>query len=456
MTYSLTWLPEVLMKAGLRVGTEPGWEKRGRAEMGTVHGVICHQTEDTRPGNMPSLATLRDGRKGLPGPLAQLGLARDGTFYVIAAGKCNHAGEGHWKGIVNGNSNFIGIEAENRGTRGDPWPAVQMAAYKQGVAAILKHVERGVDFCVGHKEWARDRTDPDTQKHDPSFDMDAFRADVGKLLNANLPALQPIPKVEPDGQPGGGPPRPTLQRGMDSPLCEQVQELLGVFPANPHFGPRTEAAVREFQRARGMVADGIVGPRTWLALDVFREDLGHEDADDPTVVQPFVASATDRLAWGALVTPEFKAAVRQIAADIGCDANDLMACMAFESGIDPARVNSTSGATGLIQFMPKTAKALGTSTAELAKMTAEEQLRYVAAYFKWHPHVRTLEDTYMAILWPAAVGKPNDHVLFRDPSRQYSQNSGLDSDRDGRVTKAEAAAKVRARLVEGLKANNLG
>ena len=63
--------------------------------------------------------------------------------------------------------------------------------------------------------------------------------------------------------------------------------------------------------------------------------------------------------------------------------------------------------------------------------------------------MKTLEDVYMAILWPAAIGKPDDHVLFAAPGRTYDQNRGLDRDRDGRVTKREAAAAVSAKLAKG-------
>ena len=260
MTFSLTWLPDVLKEAGLKVALVDGWEDRGRSDVGQTFGVICHHTGGRRDGNMPSLRTLIDGRPDLPGPLAQLGLGRDGTYYVIAAGKCNHAGKGSWQSIVNGNTNFIGIEAENTGATNDlPWPAVQIDAYQRGVAAILRRIGRGAEFCAGHKEYAL----PRGRKDDPVLDMVAFRAAVAAHLAGAPPAIPLIPAAEP-GDTG----RPTLRRGAKGPLVVQIQTKLEVdSKGSDSFGPATEAAVREFQRKVGLVPDGIVGPATWQALD---------------------------------------------------------------------------------------------------------------------------------------------------------------------------------------------
>ncbi|MEW6208218.1 MAG: N-acetylmuramoyl-L-alanine amidase [Acidobacteriota bacterium] len=261
MTFALTWLPDVLKAAGLKVAEADGWQNRGRGEMGEVRGVLLHHTAGSKNGNMPSLNILINGRSDLPGPLAQLGLGRDGTYFVIAAGRCNHAGKGNWKGVTNGNANFIGIEAENTGLANDsPWPEVQMDAYRRGVAAILKHIGRGAEFCAGHKEYAL----PAGRKSDPNFDMNSFRSQVAAILDGAAPAPELIPAAEPST--AGAPGRPTLRRGATGELVKQVQAKVGV-TADGDFGPKTEAAVRAFQRGHGLVPDGIVGPKTWKAFD---------------------------------------------------------------------------------------------------------------------------------------------------------------------------------------------
>lgn len=258
MSFSLTWLPEVLKLAGLKVCEIPGWRDRGRGDVGRIFGVICHHTGTVSRENMPTLETLIRGRSDLPGPLAQLGLARDGTYIVIAAGRANHAGRGIFKDVRNGNSNFIGIEAENSGRATDPWPKEQMEAYHHGVAAILRRIGRDNSFCCGHKEYAL----PSGRKPDPSFDMNTFRSSVAAILSGTVPPPVLIPPFEAAGTSG----RPTLRRGMTGELTRQVQLKVGV-PADGNFGPKTEAAVRAFQRAHDLLPDGIVGPKTWQALD---------------------------------------------------------------------------------------------------------------------------------------------------------------------------------------------
>jgi hypothetical protein len=132
-----------------------------------------------------------------------------------------------------------------------------------------------------------------------------------------------------------------------------------------------------------------------------------------------------------------------------------MAVMSFETGgtFNPSEPNKMgSGATGLIQFMPKTAAGLGTSTQALAGMSRADQMQYVEKYLS-DKGIRggNLSDLYMAVLFPAAVGKPDNFVLFGNGAtipgygagtRAYSQNRGLDRNGDGSVTKAEASAKV--------------
>jgi hypothetical protein len=192
---------------------------------------------------------------------------------------------------------------------------------------------------------------------------------------------------------------------------------------------------------------------------------------DVPAAQPAPASnleAKKPLAWGAKVSPAFRDRVRLFGQDFSFDPNWLMACMAFETmrtfRADIRPINRQgkrlSSAVGLIQFLEATARELGTSTDALAKMTPEKQLDYVWLYFRNRIRqkgpIRNVEDCYMAIHWPAAMGKPLSSTMYVRGSSAYAANLGLDTDKNGVITKAEAGALIRAILQEGLQPKNLG
>ncbi len=78
---------------------------------------------------------------------------------------------------------------------------------------------------------------------------------------------------------------------------------------------------------------------------------------------------------------EIKERIKGVSTRLGIDPNWLMAVMHFESRLNPGAVNPYSGATGLIQFMPQTAKSLGTTTEALKTMGFAGQLPYVERYY---------------------------------------------------------------------------
>ena len=126
---------------------------------------------------------------------------------------------------------------------------------------------------------------------------------------------------------------------------------------------------------------------------------------------------------------------------LSVNPNWVMAICMIESGCNPQAVNSISGATGLIQFMPATAKALGTTTAKLKSMTGEEQLDWVYRYFKLYSgRIHNLIDCYFAVFFPKAIGKADSYVLQTDKlsaSTIAKQNKIYDLNKDNKITRGE-------------------
>ena len=119
--------------------------------------------------------------------------------------------------------------------------------------------EGGVTFH-GHREVAA--------KACPVFD---YRAVLG--LDA-MGEMVFAPSAEPLGADAevasGAGAEPVLRTTAKGGAVRRLQRLLTAaghpLEVDGHFGRLTAEAVRAFQSARGLVVDGVVGPRTWAAL----------------------------------------------------------------------------------------------------------------------------------------------------------------------------------------------
>lgn len=112
----------------------------------------------------------------------------------------------------------------------------------------------------------------------------------------------------------------------------------------------------------------------------------------------------------------------------------------FETGgVFSPKITNSIGATGLIQFLPSTAKGLGVTTDILRKMTFAQQLSYVDLYLSKYLNSSgvkkgvfdkktgkvtdkfTQTDLFMIIFYPVAVGNPN----FVFPENVQRANAGI-------------------------------
>lgn len=143
---------------------------------------------------------------------------------------------------------------------------------------------------------------------------------------------------------------------------------------------------------------------------------------------------------------EFLNEVVRVSEEVGVNPDQLLSVMDFETigSFSPSEKSKTSSGMGLIQFLEKTAKELGTTTEKLSQMTRAEQMVYVGRYLaKYEGKIENTGDIYMAVHWPKGIGESDDYVLYRRGSKAYRANSSLDKSNDGTVTRGEALARLR-------------
>jgi len=260
----LTELADVCRRAELEVVEEPGWRTRGHGQMLAVDGAVVHHTAGPASGTFPSRGVLVDGRPDLAGPLCHLGLDRAGVVHVIASGLAWHAGQ--VRAVTYANPRRIGIEVEATGRDGVPsdWPAVQVDALELLCAALAIEWHFGAGDVLGHKDVCY----PVGRKIDPHpLSMPELRVAVDRRIAilGNVGRDEPRPPVPPATT------RPVLSFGNRgsavSALQVRLRALAWDVAVTGRFDDATRRAVLGLQVAAGLVVDGIVGPRTWAALD---------------------------------------------------------------------------------------------------------------------------------------------------------------------------------------------
>lgn len=133
--------------------------------------------------------------------------------------------------------------------------------------------------------------------------------------------------------------------------------------------------------------------------------------------------------------------VKKISAALGIRPEWLMQVMKIESGLNHKAVNPHTNATGLIQFMPKTAVGLGTTVDQLKYMSNASQLYYVYKYLlPYKNRIKSYVDLYLTIFFPIAVGKPQNWVLETKnlaAGTIAKVNPGWDLNKDMKITVGE-------------------
>ena len=131
----------------------------------------------------------------------------------------------------------------------------------------------------------------------------------------------------------------------------------------------------------------------------------------------------------------------------GWDPNALACIIQIESGGDPQARNRDSGATGMIQWMPSTAKLYGTTTADIFKMKQVEQLDLAERYWQdvFPSPPRLVGDYYLGNFYPKAIGQADDYVIAREGEKAYDWNKTLDVSKDGILTAGDARSVFESR-----------
>lgn len=136
-------------------------------------------------------------------------------------------------------------------------------------------------------------------------------------------------------------------------------------------------------------------------------------------------------------------ALKEVSSKLGVSSNDLQKLIMFESGFNPQAKNQYTGARGLIQFMPDTARSMGFKSADDLVdrySSAEAQLKGpVLDYLSKYKPFTNNQSLYMSVFYPQYRNVPID-TAFSDSIRKVNPGINFVSDYINLVEKRSGKA----------------
>ncbi len=194
----------------------------------------------------------------------------------------------------------------------------------------------------------------------------------------------------------------------------------------------TDEVAKEEKGFFKMMADLVVNffKKIFGSSEVSAEIEDSNINDTPRIDDEIASAVDNRLGAG------FSCKIEEVSKNLNCDPVDLLTVLYSESSLNPKAKNS-SGAVGLMQFMPSTLKELGYTTADIENMTASEQLDVVQKYFEKNNYYHKGEKLSAAQLYAMvlAPGRAKGEIMYTQgkDGLAYTQNEGLDKDDNGTI-----------------------
>lgn len=275
-----------------------------------VHHTAGHNTADYSASHVYGIARAIQRshfNRGFIDTGQQFTIGRGGhilegrhTSWSVLRGGTRHVVGQHVAGM-----NRLAIGIENVGTYIDEAPTyanyaslVRLVAYmcqqyRLPTSAIQGHRDHNSTACPGAVLYRM---------------LPQLRTDVARVLAGGTP-----------GRPPAGVSWSSLARGARAERVRTVQYLLRYagrsLTIDGDFGPGTDAEVRAFQSARGLVVDGVVGPLTWEKLRVTVRSGTSGDA--ARAVQSQLNTKGERLIVDGAFGPASLAALKRFQSGVG-------------------------------------------------------------------------------------------------------------------------------------------